>query len=176
MPSCLDNPYNINNLDNFETYIDSVDYTNKEIDFEFWQKCITKQKDISHVDLNLSSINTILNKYNIEEQERVDTANELNTYSLTLFQNDIYYTYGKIVFFIILICSYIYFFRINGIIQPIMNLFNFVKTKVMVDLPNTATKILDKKIPKEKANSIKTNSIKTNSIKTNSIKNKLSAT
>ena len=171
MPSCLDNPYNINNLDNFESYIDNVDYNNNNIDFVFWKKCITKQKDISHVELNLSSINTILNTYNIEEQNRVDTANETNAYSLTLFQNDVYYTYGKIVFFIILIGSYIYFFRINGIIQPIMNLFNFVKTKVMVDLPNTATKILDKKIPKEK-----TNSLKTNSTKTNSTKNQLSVT
>jgi len=176
MPSCLDDPYNINDTDDFKSYIDSVDYSDNQIDFVFWKKCITEQKDISHVELNLSSINKILNTYNIEEQNKVDTANETNAYSLTLFQNDLYYTYGKIVFFIILIGSYIYFFRINGIIQPIMNLFNFAKTKVMDNLPNTTTKILDKKIPKEKNNLTKTNSIKTNSTKTNSTKTQLSVT
>lgn len=171
MPSCSDDPYNINDSNDFKSYIDSVDYSDNQIDFIFWQQCIATKKDASHVDLNLSSINTILNKYNIDEQIRNDTANETNAYSITLFQNDLYYTYCKIIFFIILICSYIYFFRINGIVEPIMKLFNFLKTKIMVDLPKQADKILEKKIPVQK-----TNALKTNSVKTNSVKNKMSAT
>jgi hypothetical protein len=162
--SCSTYPYNINEMNTFNeyitnvNYIDNVDASNNIIDFSLWQKCISKQKKNKHVDLNLDSINTILNTYNIEEQTRNDTANESNKYSMTLFQNDIYYTYGKIVFFIILIGAYMYFFKVNGIMEPIMNLFNSVKTKVMVDLPKSAGKILEKK-----ANS-------------NSLKNKLSAT
>ena len=172
--TCSDYPYNKLDVSSFNEYIANNDFSNNIIsntykdsnnniiDFSFWKTCITKQKDISHVDLNLASINTLLDTYNIDEQIRTDTANESNNYSMTLFQNDIYYTYGKIIFFIILIGSYIYFFRITGILEPIMKLFNFVKTKVMVDLPKTADKILAKKIPKQKTNA---NSAKTNSMK-----------
>ncbi len=155
--SCSDYPYNINDFNTFNEYIDTVDYSNNNIDFSLWQSCVSRQKDISHVDLNLASINTILNTYNIAEQNRTDTANELNKYSMTLFQNDIYYTYGKILFFIILIGAYLYFFRINGIIQPIMNLFNGIKTSMTDTLP----KILNKK---------------TNALKTNALKPKISKT
>ena len=181
--TCSDYPYNKLDVSSFNEYIANNDFSNNIIsntykdsnnniiDFSFWKTCITKQKDISHVDLNLASINTLLDTYNIDEQIRTDTANESNNYSMTLFQNDIYYTYGKIIFFIILIGSYIYFFRITGILEPIMKLFNFVKTKVMVDLPKTADKILAKKIPKQKTNAIpnpkpaNANSAKTNSMK-----------
>jgi hypothetical protein len=142
--------------------MDNVDSSNNIIDFSLWQQCITQKKDQNHVDLNLDSINTILNTYNIEEQTRNDTANESNKYSMTLFQNDMYYTYGKIVFFIILVCAYVYFFKVNGIIEPIMNLFNSVKTKVMVDLPKSAGKILEKKA--------------TSNLNSNSLKTKLPAT
>ena len=178
--TCSDYPYNITDSKTFNNYITNINYinntdpSNNVIDFSLWNKCITTQKNVAHVDLNLGSINTLLNTYNIDEQIRSDTANESNNYSMTLFQNDIYYTYAKIVFFIILICSYIYFFRVNGIIQPIMNLFNFVKTKIIVDLPKTADKILAKKIPGQKApaktNALKTNALPTNSGKTNSAK------
>ena len=178
--TCSDYPYNKLDVSSFNEYIPNIDYdtykdsSNNIIDFEFWQKCITTQKDISHVDLNLASINTLLNTYNIDEQTRNDTANESNNYSMTLFQNDMYYTYGKIIFFIILIGSYIYFFRINGIIEPIMKIFNVVKTKIMVDLPKTADKILAKKIPRQKTNAIpkpvNANLTKTNSAKTISMK------
>ena len=149
--TCSNYPYNIFDLSTFDKYkldidpITSTDSSNNIIDFSFWQTCITIQKNVAHYDLNLGSINTLLNTYNINEQIRTDTANESNNYSMTIFQNDIYYTYCKIVFFIILIGSYIYFFRITGILEPIMKLFNLVKTKIMVDLPKTTDKILAKK-------------------------------
>ena len=160
--TCSDYPYNKLDLQSFDQYINSInyknniDFSNNLIDFEFWQKCILKQQDISHVELNKNSINTIINTYNIDELNRTITANDSNDYSMEIFQNDIYYTYAKIVLFIILICSYIYFFRISGIIGPIMALFNLVKMKISVNMP----KILSTKIPGPKPNEIKTNSIK----------------
>ena len=166
--TCSDYPYNKLDLPSFDqyinnnvNYINNIDFSNNLIDFEFWQKCILKQQDISHVELNKNSINTIIKTYNIDELNRTITANDSNDFSMQIFQNNIYYTYAKIVLFIILICSYIYFFRISGIIGPIMALFNLVKMKISVNMP----KILSTKIPGPKPNEIKTNSIKTNSIK-----------
>ena len=164
--SCSDYPYNISDFNTFDSYITNVNYnnnvdsSNNVLNFSLWNTCLNKKTINSHYDLNISSINTILNKYNIAENTRNDTANELNNYSMTLYKNDLYFTYGKTFFFIILICSYVYFFRINGIIEPIFNLFNIIKTKIVVDLPKTAGNMLDKKLPIQKTNAIKTNSLK----------------
>ena len=160
--TCLDYPYNKLNLQSFDEYINSVDYKNKIdasnnlINFEFWRQCILTKQNVSQVALNADTIDSILNKYNIDEQNKIDTANESNNYSMTLYQNDIYYTYAKILFFIILICSYIYFFRITGIIEPIKELFNSAKSKLGLNTTN----ILSTKIPGPKPNAIRTNSIK----------------
>ena len=40
-----------------------------------------------------------------------------------------------------------YFFKVNGIIEPIMKLFNFIKTKITVDLPLASEKVI-KNMPK----------------------------
>jgi hypothetical protein len=160
--TCSDYPYNKLNLQSFDEYINSINYKNRIdvsnnlIDFEFWRQCILTKQNVSQFALNADTIDSILNKYNIDEQNKIDTANESNNYSMTLYQNDIYYTYAKIVFFIILICSYIYFFRITGIIEPIKELFNFAKTKLSLNTTN----ILSTKIPGPKPNEIRTNSIK----------------
>jgi spore maturation protein SpmB len=66
---------------------------------------------------------------------------------MTLYQSDLKYTFSKIIFFIILAIVYIYFFRVNGIIEPIMKLFNYAKTKITVDMPLVTEKVI-KNIPK----------------------------
>jgi len=155
MGECDSAPYNIDNFNSFTSYIQDVNYLNNThsvgsestvIDFDKWKKCIADKKLSKNVDKNLASINTILGGYNISEQTRTDTANELNKYSMTLYQNDIYYTYSKFFMFVVLIFSYIYFFRMNGIIEPIMKLFNIVNTQIN----GVVSKITEKKIPVQK--------------------------
>ena len=53
-----------------------------------------------------------------------------------IYNNDLNYTFGKILFFIVLIITYIYFFKVTGIIAPIMNLINYIKEKLTTELPN----------------------------------------
>jgi hypothetical protein len=118
--------------------------SNPRPDYNKWLKCLWD--DINKTNKDLSNIDTKIKNWK-EDQSNDVTATELNNYSMTLYQSDLKYTFSKIIFFIILAIVYIYFFKVNGIIEPIMKLFNFVKTKITVDMPLATEKVI-KNIPK----------------------------
>ena len=136
---CDAEPYNIKTLDEFNNYF----YYNRSttIDYNKWVTCLTT--DISS---NVNKLNSISNQVNSwkDENTREVTATELNNYSMTLYDADIKYTFSKIFFFIFLAIVYIYFFNLNGIITPIINLYNIIKNKITVDMPLAAEKAIQK--------------------------------
>jgi len=154
---CDAEPYSIKTSDGYTNFINK---NNGPIDYNLWLKCLWA--DIDKTNIDLSNVNTQISNWNIDRVND-DTATELNNYSMTLYQSDLKYTFSKIIFFIILAIVYMYFFKVNGIIEPIMKLFNYIKTKFMVDIPNAADKAI-KNVPKV-AEKIKEN-IKVPEIKT----------
>jgi hypothetical protein len=144
---CDAEPYNIKTLNRFNNYFnfnegDVIDLTTKQrIDYEQWARCL--KTDISTNVTNLNTISTQINSWKTDKKND-DTATELNNYSMTLYEADLKYTFSKIFFFIILAIVYIYFFKVNGIITPIINLFNFMKNKITVDIPLAAEKAIQK--------------------------------
>lgn len=140
---CDTAPYNITTPDGYTNYFNEP-YNTLQIDYNQWLKCLWDNVNTTNVDL--TNINTQISNWDIDRAND-DTATELNNYSMTLYQSDLKYTYGKIIFFIILVIVYMYFFKVNGIIEPIMKIFTFIKTKIMVDIPNAAEKTL-KNAPK----------------------------
>jgi hypothetical protein len=150
-------PYNITTTNGYNDYMSA---NPSSIDYNQWLKCLWAEMDKTNIDL--SNVNTQIRNWDIDRAND-DTATELNNYSMTLYQSDLKYTFSKIIFFIILAIVYIYFFKVNGIIEPIMKIFNFMKTKITVDIPNAADKVI-KNAPKV-AEKIKEN-IKVPEIKT----------
>jgi hypothetical protein len=139
-------------MDDFNNFFVLDKYNNTPIDYDKWVTCLTT--DISKNVTNLNGISDQINSWKSENENDI-TAKELNNYSMTLYEADLKYTFSKIFYFIILAIVYIYFFKVNGIITPIMNLFNLVKTKITVDIPLAAEKAIqklptvsDKNIPK----------------------------
>jgi hypothetical protein len=139
---CDEKPYNIKTMEEYTAYIDVP--SNPTPDYDKWLKCLWD--DINKTNADLKNTNAQIANWKIDKAND-DTATELNNYSMTLYQSDLKYTFSKIIFFIILAILYMYFFKVNGIIEPIMILFNFVKTKITVDLPLATEKIV-KNIPK----------------------------
>jgi len=156
---CDASPYNIKTSDGYSNYINDP-YNTSPIDYNKWLKCLWD--DINKKNIDLSNVDTQIHNWDIDRANE-DTATELNNYSMTLYQSDLKYTFGKILFFIILAILYMYFFKVNGIIEPIMKIFTFMKTKITVDIPNAAEKTL-KNVPKV-AEKVKEN-IKVPEIKT----------
>jgi hypothetical protein len=138
---CDATPYNIKQIDEFNNFYFINKYTNTQIDYDKWVTCLTT--DISKNVTNLNSISNQINSWKNENENDI-TAKELNKYSMTLYDADLKYTFSKIFYFIILAIVYIYFFNVIGIITPIMNLFNLVKTKITVDIPLAAEKAIQK--------------------------------
>jgi hypothetical protein len=64
---------------------------------------------------------------------------------MTLYKNDLNYTFGKILFLIVVIITYMYCFKVTGIIQPLMVFFEKFKMGV-----NTVSDKINKEIPKIK--------------------------
>jgi len=58
-------------------------------------ECVQKRIQESDVDLN-----NLINNYS-DNKEKAITASEMNNNTKTLYQKDLYYTYGKIFFFIL---------------------------------------------------------------------------
>jgi hypothetical protein len=139
---CDEKPYNIKTMDEYTSYIAVP--SNPTPDYDKWLKCLWD--DINKTNADLKNTNARIANWTIDKSKD-DTATELNNYSMTLYKADLKYTYSKIIFFIILAIVYMYFFKVNGIIEPIITLFNFAKTKIMVDLPLATEKIV-KNIPK----------------------------
>ena len=169
--SCIEAPYNIRTTAAFNRYyelnggnvIDTTHTPNVDIDYDKWKQCITDDINKNNIDMN--TLNTQAVNWS-NDHDMDDTATELNNYSMTLYDADLKYTFSKIFFFIILAIVYIFFFKVNGIITPIIALFVFIKQKIMVDLPlaaekvvkkmpNVAEKVLPENIPKVPEKSIK---------------------
>ncbi len=130
--SCNTEPYNIDNMNNLQTYFSlNKDITN--IDYNTWLGCLNK-KMFSDVSEN------ILNTYKLIYDNN-ELSKEVNNYSNYIYNTDLMYTYFKIFLFIILGIVYLYFFKITGI--PITNLVNVVKEKIN-ELPNIKKNIENK--------------------------------
>jgi hypothetical protein len=140
---CDEQPYNIKTMEDYTAYF-KVPSNTRDIDYNKWLKCLWD--DINTTNIDLSNIDTKITNWKEDHSNDV-TATELNNYSMTLYQSDLKYTFSKIIFFIILAIVYIYFFKVNGIIEPIMKLFNYAKTKITVDMPLATEKVI-KNIPK----------------------------
>jgi len=137
--TCQEEPYNIDTLHNFYSYKKSHPTINED-EVNQWIKCVATQN--SNV-ITRDEYKTIINNNK--------TSEELNNYSNYIYNNDLNYTFGKILFFIVLAITYMYFFKVTGIIAPIMNLINYTKDKITTELPN---------IKKTIENNIKINPIK----------------
>jgi len=128
-------------MDDFNNFFVINKYNDIPIDYEKWVTCL--RTDITNNVTNLNGISDKINNWKSENENDI-TAKELNNYSMTLYDADLKYTFSKIFYFIILAIVYIYFFNVSGITTPIMNLFNFMKTKITVDIPLAAEKAIQK--------------------------------
>ena len=130
--NCTIAPYNINNSKDFNLY-KKDDRTN----YDIWFYCLSRNY-VSDLDSNISNTNKLINNNN-------STSEEINNYSMTLYKKDLNYTFGKILFLIVLIATYMYCFKLTGLIQPIMQLVEKFKS-----ITNAASDTINKQIPKIK--------------------------
>ena len=140
---CEEEPYSIKTMERYSNYF-STPSNSQPIDYNQWLKCLWA--DVNKTNIDLSNIDTQITNWNQDHSDDV-TATELNNYSMTLYQADLKYTFSKIIFFIILAIVYMYFFKVNGLIEALMKIFNFIKTKIMVDIPLATEKVI-KNMPK----------------------------
>jgi hypothetical protein len=165
---CEDYPYNIND---FETYSNVPKTSN--IRYKFWYDCVLKNKLISDNYLpvynNISDINTQINDYNEYNNNNLSlTFDELNNNSMYYYKTDLIYVICKISFFIVLIISYIYFFKLTGIIEPLKTLINKIISKGNSFINKEAAQI--KKEPTIKPTDVKPTNIKPTIVKSTDIK------
>ena len=145
-PKCTDSPYNVKTITEFNNILIYNKLPNN-IDSEFLFSCIQNSQSSNNntqLETDISGINTKVNDYT-NQKGLLDTYNEMNNSSLYYYKNDLTYVISKISFFIILLITYIYFFKLTGIIEPIKNLFNTVVTKGSDFINKESEKI---KIPK----------------------------
>jgi hypothetical protein len=135
--SCTSSPYNINNLKDFNNYKNT---NNQIINYNAWLACLNKNM-FTDIQPNIVDTNKLIKNYN-------DTSTEMNNYSMDLYKKDLDYTFGKILFLIVLIITYIYCFKLIGIVQPLMQLFEKLKfgmtavsDKINKEIPNLKNKM-----------------------------------
>ena len=118
--SCIGVPNNIITITEANNYINTHD----EIDYNNWLSC-----------LNNTILENLQNNNNLKEINiNNDTANESNMYSLYVYTNDLNYTYCKIFFFIVLLITYGYFFKLSNIPTLMVTLYNNTKDKLIVPI------------------------------------------
>lgn len=170
-------PYNINNVKDFEKYTEPKGV---KISYNVWLSCLNKNM-FGDIDKNVMSTTKLIYDNN-------QTANEINNYSMELYRSDLNYTFGKVVFLIVLIVTYVYCFKVTGIIQPLMKMFETLKAtfismsdKINKELPKLKDKIPEiknnlkdklmpnKEMPTNKAvtDKVPTNKMPTNKMPTN---------
>ena len=130
--TCKVTPYNISTLKEFNLYTPT-----KKTDYNTWLNCISK-KYISDINTNILNTNKLINDKN-------STSDEINNYSMTLYKKDLNYTFGKILFLIVIVITYMYCFKLTGIIPPLFKLFEKFKLGI-----NTVTDKINKELPKIK--------------------------
>jgi hypothetical protein len=130
--SCDKKPYNINRLKDFNQYT-----PNSKTNYSTWLYCLNKNF-LSETDSNIMNTRKLMNDNNT-------TSEEMNNYSMSLYKNDLNYTFGKILFLIVLIVTYMYCFKVTGIMLPIMQLFEKIKLGM-----NSVSDTINKELPKIK--------------------------
>ena len=129
-PKCSDPIYNITTNDEFKAILQNGRIP-LGMDPDFLYGCIANkmaENDNTQIQTDMVDINTKISNYTTQKG-LIDTYNEMNNSSLYYYNNDLKYVIYKISFFIILLFTYIYFFKLTGIIEPIKNLFNKVIKK-----------------------------------------------
>jgi len=148
-PKCSDAQYSsiVNNPSSFALLIDASNNTIIDeyrtmftqyyplnpsgINLDFLYDCIQGSKyNSTLLDLQnqKDGIDTKVSTYS-SQKGVIDTYNEMNNSSLYYYKTDLTYIICKISLFIILIITYIYFFKLTGIIEPFKKLFNMAATK-----------------------------------------------
>jgi hypothetical protein len=131
--SCNEKPYNISNINNFNNYPNFNTLT--QYQRNKWLLCLNE-------NINSDNINNdnIVNTYNLLYNNN-ETTNEMNKYSLYLYNNDLIYIYSKIILLFILGGAYFYFFKIGG-----FNISGIIESakKTIEELPNIKKKIENK--------------------------------
>lgn len=130
--SCDKKQYNINRLKDFNQYT-----PNSKTNYSTWLYCLNKNF-LSETDSNIINTRKLMNDNNT-------TSEEMNNYSMSLYKNDLNYTFGKILFLIVLIVTYMYCFKVTGIMLPIMQLFEKIKLGM-----NSVSDTINKELPKIK--------------------------
>jgi hypothetical protein len=136
---CTTAPNNIINMDEYSQYISTNSLTQEQLN----DMLVCINKNITNDENNPNVIDnniTLIDKYNLINNDN-ETSNEINRYSLYLYNNDVIYTYSKIIILFILAGVYFYFFKITGI-----NLTTIIDTakKTIDELPNIKKKIENK--------------------------------
>ena len=98
--------YIINTMSQYEQYKTQIENLSQE-KLRTILTCINK-------NINLNNESSLLDTYK-EINNDNETSKEMNRYSLYLYNNDLIYTYSKIILLIILGAVYFYFFKITGI-------------------------------------------------------------
>jgi hypothetical protein len=131
--SCNEKPYNISNMNGFNNYPNFNTLT--QYQRNKWLVCLNE-------NINSDNINNdnIVNTYNLLYNNN-ESTNEMNKYSLYLYNNDLIYIYSKIILLFILGGTYFYFFKIGG-----FNITGIIEStkKTIEELPNIKKKIENK--------------------------------
>lgn len=131
MPTCNEEPYNIDTIYNFENMNSA-----SNIDYNLWLSCLNKKMFENEGALNTNIMDTYKLIYNQNE-----TSKEINNYSNYIYNKDLMYIYSKFFLFIILGILYFYFFKLTGI--PINGLVDTIK-KSINEIPNIKKNIENK--------------------------------
>ena len=112
-----------------QTVLDSTQRLQSDVLYN----CLNLNKDLNintneQLTSDISGIYTQITDYTVQKG-LIDTYNEMNNGSLYYYKNDLKYVIFKIFFFIILIVTYIYFFKLTGIIEPVKRLINTIISK-----------------------------------------------
>jgi hypothetical protein len=131
--SCNEKPYNISNMNGFNNYSDFNSLT--QYQRNKWLVCLNENVNSDNINKD-----NIVNTYNLLYNNN-ETTNEMNKYSLYLYNNDLIYIYSKVILLFILGAVYFYFFKTDG-----FNISGIIDSSKMIiqDLPNIKKNIENK--------------------------------
>ena len=134
---CTTEPNNIITMNQYTKYTSNNTLTTEQL--QNMLVCINNKITKDENNPNLNNI-SLIDNYNLINNDN-ETSTEMNNYSLYLYNNDLIYTYSKIILLFILAGVYFYFFKITGI-----NLNTIIDTakKTMDELPNIKKQIENK--------------------------------
>ena len=170
--TCNDSPYNeiIDEATFLEKYASSSDFITattvsdieNRLQPEILYNCLNEinlRNNNYQLQTDISSIDIQITEYN-NQKGLIDTYNEMNNSSLYYYKNDLKYVIFKISFFIILIVTYIYFFKLTGIIEPVKRLINTIISKGDTFINKVTDKIKNPTATNVKPTDIKPTNVK----------------